>query len=304
MFSLYQLRVFLTVAEEGSVTRAAERLYFTQPAVSQHIRALEKQVGVRLFDRTARGMTLTPAGETLMEYARRIVRLAVEAHQAVARVGNLVRGNLHLGASPGVGSCLVPSWIHTFHLRNPEMRVILRTDTTPTIVRFLVGGDVELAIVEGEVEDSRVRVVPLWDEEIVLVVGPHHPWWGKEKVSSEALADQWFVSREEGSLTRAWEERVLRNYGITPRVIAQFDTPSAIKRAVESGLGIALLPLFAVRTELHERRLHAVRLQDERLQRTLRLLYMPERLQNPVIRAFLQYLSTEFPHIGVHIHMG
>ncbi len=304
MFSLYQLRVFLTVAEEGSVTRAAERLYLTQPAVSQHIRALEKQVGVRLFQRTARGMALTPAGETLLEYARRIVRLAVEAHQAVARKGNLIQGELHLGASPGVGSCLVPSWIHTFHHRNPDMRVILRTDITPTIARFLQAGEVELAIVEGEVQDPSIHVVPLWDEEIVLVVGPHHPWWGKEKVPSEALASQWFISREEGSLTRAWEERVLRNFGIVPHIIAQFDAPSAIKRAVESGLGIAMLPLFAVRRELAERRLHVVRLEDGQLQRTLRLLYMPDRLQNPVIKAFLQYLSTEFPHIGVHVHSG
>ncbi len=301
MLSLYQLRIFLTVAEEGNLTRAAERLYLTQPAVSQHIRALEKQMGVALFQRGRRGMNLTPAGEALVGYAQRILRLSVEAHQAVLAASSEASGELYVGASPGAGPCLMPAWIKSFHEHYPKMIIHLKTGPTPTIVRSLTRGDVEIAIVEGEVHSTEFNITPLWDEEIVIVVGKGHPWQGKKEVNPEDLHQQPFIVREPGSLTRTWEEQTLAQYGITPRIVAEFDSPLTIKRAVQSGLGIALLPRFAIRQEVKDGLLYPLRLSNDILYRTLKLLWTPETLHNPAAKAFLQILSAEFPHISVQI---
>ncbi len=301
MLNLYQLRIFLTVAEEGNLTRAAERLYLTQPAISQHIRTLEKQMGVTLFRRGRRGMSLTPAGEALVGYAQRILRLAVEAHQAVLAASEEASGELYVGASPGAGPCLMPAWIKSFHEHYPKMIIHLKTGSTPSIVRAFTRGDVEIAIVEGEINSADFNITPLWDEEIVIVVGKKHPWWKRETVSPEELHQSPFIVREQGSLTRAWEEQTLARYGITPRIVAEFDSPLTIKRAVQSGLGIALLPRFTIRQEVKDGLLHPLRLTNDILYRTLKLLWTPEALHNPAAKAFLQILSTEFPHISVQI---
>ncbi len=301
MFNMYQLRIFLTVVEEGSITRAAERLYLTQPAVSQHIQALEKMLGVQLFRRGRRGMTPTPAGERLVVYAEQMLRLATEARQAVLAASEDAHGALLLGASPSAGSCLVPQWIHEFRTTYPHIKVTLRTRPTPEIVREMHKGEIEMAIVEGEVTDHFLRVIPLWDEEIVLVVGPGHAFWGREQVTPQELEGKRFVTRESGSLTRAWEEHTLGTLGVRPTVIAEFDSPAAIKRAVQAGLGVALLPRFAVKREEESGELHVLRLGSLPLKRTLRLLWLPDVLQNPAARAFLHYLAHEFPHLEPHI---
>ncbi len=300
-FSLYQLRIFQTVAEEGAISRAAERLYLTQPAVSQHIHALEIHLGAQLFQRGRRGVTLTPAGKVLLDYSRRILELTAEAQQAVALASGARTGVVRLGASPGVGPCLMPEWIGAFHALHPTINVTLRTAPTPRIIRALQERRIDLGIVEGEVHDSTVQTIPLWDEEIVIVVGPGHPWWGQERVHAQELDQQPFVAREQGSLTRAWEERTLEEFGVHPNVVAEFDTPIAIKQAVASGLGIALLPQFAVQRELETGRLHGVKLAEGRLERTLKILWAPHCLKNPAVHAFLYHLSVEFPHIAVQI---
>jgi len=301
MLTLYQLRIFLTVAEEGSLTRAAERLFLTQPAVSQHIRTLEKQIGTQLFERGRRGMRLTPAGEVLVEYAQRILRLTIEAQQAALVASQKIFGDFQLGASPGVGACLAPRWIHRLHEQYPDMRVRLRTDKTPVVIRELVRGDIDIAIVEGEIEIGPFFVTPLWDEEIVLVVGPEHPWWGRDKVDPRELHDQGFIMREPESLTRAWEVQTLSKYGVHAHPVAELDSPSAIKRAVQSGLGIALLPQFAIQQEINEGRLHPVRLTTGPLSRTLKLAWTDESLHNSAVMAFIRVLSAEFPHLTVQM---
>jgi DNA-binding transcriptional LysR family regulator len=188
---------------------------------------------------------------------------------------------VRIGASPGVGGFLLPGWIHSFHERYPLLSVTLKTATTPAIVQAIEEKQIEIGIVEGEMEDESVAATPLWDEEISIAVGQGHPWWNQENVSVQALSDQGFIVREESSLTRAWEEHALGQYGVTPKIVAAFDTPVAIKQAVISGLGIALLPSFAIQKELAVGILHGVRLAEGPLVRTLRLLWDQDSRSKP-----------------------
>jgi DNA-binding transcriptional LysR family regulator len=301
MFNLYHLQIFQMVAEEGNISRAAERLFLTQPAVSQHVRALEADLGVRLFQRGARGVKLTPAGEVLLDYTRCLLRLADEARQAAARAGGIEKSQVRIGASPGVGVFLLPKWIHSFHERYPALSVTLKTAPTPTIVQAIADKQIEIGIVEGELENAAVEATPLWDEEIAVVVGQGHPWWGQESIEASAMSGQGFIVREEGSLTRAWEEHSLETHGVAPRIVAEFDTPVAIKQAVMSGLGIALLPSFAIQQELRAGLLHAPRLMEGPLVRTLRLLWAQDSLAQAVVQAFVGHLSGEFPHLPLQL---
>jgi DNA-binding transcriptional LysR family regulator len=300
MFSIYQLRIFQVVAETESMSRAAERLFLTQPAVSHHIRSLEEDLGVQLFHRGRKGVKLTEAGEVFLEYANRILLLATEAKREAARADGLAKSVVRIGASPNAGTALLPSWILSFHRKCPHVSTSLRTAITPEVVRAIRRREVDVGIVEGEIEDLEdVEVIPLWDEEIVIVVGPSHRWWGKSKIHARELETEVFIVREEGSLTRVWEQRMLEGLGIQQRSVAQFDTPAGIKRGIASGLGIALLPYFSIRNEVAERKLHPVRLHEGKLFRTLKLLWLPENLRTLALRVFLYYLSEEFPHVPI-----
>lgn len=297
-FNLHQLHIFQVVAEEGAISRAADRLYLTQPAVSQQIHTLEIAIGATLFTRGRRGVLLTPAGETLLDYAHRILDLAAEAQQAVTLATGAREGVVRLGASPGVGPCLMPTWISAFRAHHPAISVTMKTASTPEILKTLHERKIDLAIVEGEIDDPAIQAEFLTDEEIVVVVGPEHAWWGRTSVMPAELGGERFIMREEGSLTRAWETRSLLNLGIQPTVVAEFDNPIAIKRAVTSGVGIALLPHFAVKGENEQERLMIIPIEGRPLYRTLKLLWISHCLKNSAVYAFIRYLAQEFPHIA------
>jgi DNA-binding transcriptional LysR family regulator len=301
MFNLYQLQIFQVVAEAGNISRAAEQLFLTQPAVSQHVRTLEKELGVQLFERGSRGVTLTPPGEIFLDYTRCLLRLAEEARDAVTRTGGIPPSRVRIGASPGVGVFLLPEWIHAFHQRHPTLSVTLRTAATPVIVTALTERQIDVGIVEGQTDHDAIEATPLWDEEIALVIGHGHPWWSRQTVDAEELADQGFIVREEGSLTRAWEQHALERHDVALRVIAAFDTPVAIKQAVISGLGIALLPRFAIQHELASGLLQALRLSQGPLVRTLWLLWGPGARSNSTVQAFVGQFYGDFPHLPLHL---
>ncbi len=301
MFNLYQLHIFQTVAEEGNISRAAERLYLTQPAVSQHVRALESDLGIKLFQRSSRGVKLTPSGEVFLDYAHCLLRLADEARQAAARAEGITEDQVRIGASPGVGVYLLPGWIHAFHGRHPTLSVALKTAPTPTIVEAIAEGRIEIGIVEGKVQSDAVETAPLWDEEIAVVIGHQHRWRDRQTIAAADLRGEGFIVREEGSLTRAWEAHSLGEHGITPRIVAEFDTPVAIKQAVISGLGIALLPHYVIQHELASGVLRALRLSEGALVRTLWLMWARDSQFSPAAQAFVGQLSGEFPHLPLQL---
>ncbi len=304
MLGFYRLQIFLTVAEEGKISRAAERLHLTQPAVSQHIRTLERELGVPLFERRRSGVALTPGGRAFLDYARCILRLVKEGKEAAATASGLQEAHIHLGASPGVGAFVLPRWIKSFHAHYAAIRVHLKTAPTPQIVREVADGRLQLGIVEGKAEGHGLEITPLWNERIVLVVGEGHPWWERETVSMADLRGMPLVIRDRGSLTRAWEERTLRQHGIEPVVGAEFDSPAAIKQAIIAGMGLAFLPYFAVEGEVARGQLRILPLGEGPLRRTLWLLWVPSSLTYPAVNAFLTSLATEFPHLPLQIREG
>ncbi len=302
MFSLHQVEIFQTVATEGSISRAAEMLYLSQPAVSQHIRALEKDIGVQLLVRGRRGVTLTPAGEVFLKYARQLLRLSREARESTVLTAQRgqQRQYLHIGATPGIGACLLPHWMNDFYASNHHITLALKVLSTSELVRRLAGPELAFAVVGDAINRSSVvEVTHLWDEEAVIVVGRGHPLWGKEQINAEELSQHAFVMRENNSLAHAWELQTLAEFGVNPRTVAEFNTTAAIKQAVSTGMGIALLPCFSIRNELDSGRLKCVRLAEGTLRRPIHLLWTPTSLQLPGAEAFVQFLTQSLDRLPV-----
>lgn len=300
MLSLYKLEIFATVVEAGSFSTAAERLLMTQSAVSQHMQDLEASLGTRLFNRGRRGVTLTTSGERLLMYTRDILRLVAEAESAVTDVENLVDGQVSIGATPGVDVYLLPEWIQTFRTRYRNLKAALQTGVTSEIVSGVLGHRLDLGLIEGELdggEPARLGQLVMQDICLQIIVGPGHPWWNREKVPIDLLAGQPFVTRQPRSKTRIWIDQILQAHHIQPDIVAELDNPESIKRVVMTGMGIAILPEYATRTEIAAHTLHPLGIEGVPLRRTLKLVWDRDTPFPPVARAFLTHLARHFPQL-------
>lgn len=294
VLNLYKLEVFHTVALEGSFSRAARRLLLSQPAVSQHIRDLESSLGTQLFQRGSQGVSLTPAGAVLLDYTHRILDLLAEAENAVSGSSQGPSGQLWLGATPGAGVYLLPGWMQTFRQQFAHISAHLRTDTTPVLAAEVAAGKIDLGFVEGEIEpEPRLNVLPLREIELRVAVGQGHPWWDAPGVSILDLDRQAFIARPAGSHTRAWTDQLFAQHGISPNRVAEFDHPEAIKQAVVAGMGISLLPDWAFTTS--ETAVRGIPIHGGQLRCSLKLLWAAHVPFKPPARAFLGYLSAQFP---------
>jgi DNA-binding transcriptional LysR family regulator len=274
MFSLYKLEIFSHVAKVGSFSKAAQALLMTQSGVSQHVQDLERTLGTSLFIRGGRGVTLSPAGETLLEYANKITHLAHEAEQRIIEQAQYQR-QLRLGVTPGVSNYLLPSCAQQFAEVLPNATLSVVTDTTPALVAQVLQNRLDLAILEGELKTLRgvdkLSITPIVEVPQVVVIGPKHTWWQRQYITLSDLNKQAMVMRQPHSHTRLWIEHIFAAQSIQPHIIAEFDNPESIKRAVMAGTACTILPIYAVQVEIERGLLHRLDVTDARLLRTLHL---------------------------------
>ena len=282
---LAELRVFLTVAAERSFSRAATKLYRTQPAVSQAIRRLEDEVGERLFDRSSKDGTLTEAGRVLREYAERLHRLAEEAQSSVRELRELQRGRVLIGSNEG-GVHVLLSLIETFRKQHSRILVDVRRVPARQVGVEVAQGSLDFGIVTFDPGDKRLQSVALGSDELVMLVYPSHPFAGRETVPMAEFAHEAVIAHSDPSPAR---DRVLREADLRHAPInIQIALPSleGIKRAVEKKMGVALLPRRCAVTEIERKQLVAVKIPEMRYQRQLRLIYRKGELSHAA-QAFL-----------------
>lgn len=300
MLSLYKLEIFVTVAKEGSFSRAARRLFMTQPAVSQHIQDLERQLGTSLFERLPRGVELTMSGNILYDYTNRILRLVAEAENAVTDVSNIESGTINIGATPGVSNYLLFDWVRGFTEAYPRLSVSLHTDITSQIVAAIAGRKIDLGFIEGELDSidmNGLGSLVLEPIPMYVVVNGNHDWTGRDTIAVTELDNVPFITRQKGSRTRVWIDRTLGEHAVKPRIVAELDSPEAIKQAVLSDLGVSILPQYAIKREAEDGVLRALTVENVALQRNLKLIWDRSSPFSPLIRALLQHLVEEFAPI-------
>ena len=209
--TLHQLRIFLAVARLRSFTTAAYELHLSQPDVSLHIRELEEEIGLNLFERVGRKIHPTQAGELLKERADRIFAQLRETEQAMAEIKGLVRGSLLIGASTTPGMYLLPQALSNFRRRFPGINVQMKIANTEEIERSVRGMEVDIGFTGGVLTPSKeLKVETYIEDELVLILPPKHPFAKKKKILVSDLNEATFILREPGSATRQVFEQALR----------------------------------------------------------------------------------------------
>lgn len=297
MLDLYKLQIFSIVVQEGSFSAAAERLYITQSAVSQHIKELEATLGRQLFLRGWRGVKLTPHGEILNRYTDEIFALVSRAENALTDINQLASGRISLGATPGIGVYLAPDWVQRFRERYPQLTVALQTGVTSLIVQDVLRQRLDVGFIEGELDDhqpQRLASLVLEEIEQQVVVGFRHPFWDYTSVSTEDLQQQSMIVREATSQSRVWLEESMQTYGIKPAIGAEFDNLESMKRAVSIGTCLAVLPRYVVQAEVEQGLLRMIPIKGKPFTRSLKLIWDTDVHFSPITRAFLDELSHQY----------
>jgi DNA-binding transcriptional LysR family regulator len=284
---LADLTAFLVVAAERSFSAAARKLHRTQPAVSQAIRRLEDELGERLFDRSSRDGSLTEAGQLLQDYAQRLVGLAGEAESAVRELQQLRRGRLIIGANEAAVHTLLPL-LQRFATAHPHAIVDVRRVSSRQMATAVLERTLDFGVITFLPAEKGVQTLPLGGDDIVLLTSPKHPLGGRRRVTLEEVGRQTVIAHNDPSPTR---ERVLRAYERRHTAInIQIALPSldGIKRAVEMGVGVALLPRRCAVTEIARGHLVAVKVPELGGTRQVRLVYRRTGELSRAAAAFLE----------------
>lgn len=285
-----QLRTFLKVARRLSFTRAAEELHLTQPAVSAHIRKLERAIGGALFEQIGRRVSLTATGEVVYRYAEQMLALESELHAAIADAQEVCQGALAIGTSTTIGISVLPDLLRQYRQAHPLVRLQVRIGNFPEVVHGLLDGQLDVGLIPNEAADDRLderlESAPVLEDELVLVVAPGHRWTEVGSVAPEDLIGEPFVLPGAGSRLRPQVEAVLAPFGVTPEVVAESNSLIAIARVVETGIGVSLISRLAVVDELRQGRLCEVALRGIAAPRPVCLLIHRDKHRTPAIRAF------------------
>jgi DNA-binding transcriptional LysR family regulator len=300
--NLHQLEIFRAVAERGSVSRAAEALFLSQPGVSLQIKALEKSLGLQLFEKHGRTLRLTEAGYELLKYSERIFALLDETLQVMEELGGAKRGTVKVAASTTAGIYVVPPALGAFHRANPQIKLTLDVVNRITAQERLLNDEVDLAVM-GLIEHPQdLEVEAFAPNELVVIAAPDHPLTQQRQIPLEALAGETLLLREQGSGTRTDVEAMLAQRGITVSVMMELRSSGAIKQAVAAGLGVAVMPLGALELELLAQRVAMLDVVGFPVMRSWSLARRPGRRLSAAAEALWTFLLayrgevvSEFP---------
>ncbi|WP_088553226.1 selenium metabolism-associated LysR family transcriptional regulator [Calderihabitans maritimus] len=292
----HHLEIFKVVAEKKSFSQASEVLHISQPAISQQINALEEHLGVRLFDRTTRKVSLTEEGKLLYQYAVKICALFADAERSLSEYSEVVKGTLAIGASLTIGETLLPKVIGDFKELYPQVHITVNVINTEQIIRAVLEQSLEIGLVEGPVNNAELTVQPFMDDELFVVVNPDHPLATQRSVSLDQLTCFPFVLREKGSGTRKIMEEALEAAGLNPKrlpVALELGSTEAVKSAVEANLGVSILSRRSVQKELKLNTLKLLSIDNLRITRKFYVVTNPKRHPTPAFERFLSFIRDE-----------
>lgn len=291
--NLHHLKVFLAVAEAGSISAGAERLHISQPAVTREIRDLEARFDLRLFDRLPRGVQLTEGGLRLLDYAQRIFSLERAAERDLRDFAHLEQGELLLGASATLGAYLLPPLLTRFRALHPKVFVSLGVSNTDVVTRQLDEGSISLGFVEGPFAQADYAHRLLARDALLPVASPRHPLASQATLRADQLQAYPLYMREPGSGARVSIEQAYRAQGLEPRAGMAIGSTEALKRLLADGHGIAWLSQRVVERELADGELCHLPVQDLQIERELHVLWRLGASLSPAPAAFLALCTTQ-----------
>lgn len=289
--TLRQLRTFKTVADLTSFSAAAQRLKLSQPSVSYQVKELEETLGLPLLDRLGKRVQLTEAGNVLYNYARRMLDVLDEATVVIEEMRGIQRGTLRVGASTTVGIYLLPAALGAFKKLHPGLVISLEIGTRARVQDQVLRNELDLAVVGPALKDPELAIIPFLSDELAVVAPAGHPLAGRRGLTLKDLADQPFIMREASSGSRLSLEKAARKAGAKLRVAMELGSNGAIKHAVESGLGLAVISRYATALEFSSGRLVELDVRGFPIRRDWHIVHLRRRKLPASVHAFIDFLK-------------
>ncbi|MEV6976572.1 LysR family transcriptional regulator [Kitasatospora sp. NPDC093806] len=287
---LFSIELLLAVGRLGSLSRAAEELGVTQPAASMRIRAMEKQVGVALVERSPNGSRLTAGGATVGDWGAQLLESAESLSTAIAALRGGREGRLRVAASPTVAEYVLPRWLGCLRRQRPGTAVVLSAEYSQAVAERVLQGEAELGFVEGAGVPAGVDALVVGRDRLVVAAAPRHPWARRGRVSGRELAGVPLVLPERGSGARQVLARALARHGGPAAPVLELPSSTAIKAAAVAGAGPAVLSSLAVEDDVRLGRLAAVEVEGVDLGRSLRAVWPQGRRPGGPARDLLAFV--------------
>lgn len=295
-----RLQVFHAVAKHLSFTKAAEALFMTQPAVTFQIKQLEEQYNTRLFERGHGRISLTPAGDMVLDYAERILGLSSELETRLAEMTGQMRGLLLVGASTTIAEFMLPRVLGEFNSLYPQVRARLTVANSETIESRIAEHTLDIGLIETQAKSPNLQAEVCCDDELQVICAPDYPLAEFAAATPKMLLEYEFISREPGSGTREVTDAYFREAGVAPeRLKTQMElgSPEALKGVVSTGLGFAIVSRASFGKELQLGSLVAIPL-DPPLKRRLSLVCPKEKFRSRVVNTFIEFAKRRLREIA------
>ncbi|QDU32568.1 HTH-type transcriptional activator CmpR [Poriferisphaera corsica] len=295
--TIRQLEVFVVIAREGNLTRAAELLGMTQSAASMSLKQFENLLGYPVFSRVGRGLVLNDLGRQLLPKSQQILGQLEAMVSEVYDQEHVPTGHVVIGCSTTIGNYLLPSYLKEFLDEHDGITVSVHVGNTNEIARMVRRGDVDLGLIEGELVVHDLYEEDWMRDHLVVIVSPNHRLAGKKRVSQAMLSRESWVMREMGSGTRSTVSQAAARQGLQMGQVVEIGHTEAIKRAVETGLGLSCLSELAVKRELEDGRLAALPM-DMGVDRWFRMICVDGASVTPLVGYVMQWMRDLAMELG------
>ena len=297
--TIQQMEAIILLVEEGSFSRAAKRMLLTQPALTKNIKNAEDCFGVRLVNRSSAGISLTPEGKILYDYARRMLRLRDEAKAKVLVLNKKTGGNIYLSASTIPATYILPRALSDFNKKNADIHIYIKTADSEEAMNMVLDNEVEMGVIGKKPLNKKLATETLWKDRLVLVVSKNHAWRKKKSVTLPELLKEPFVIREKGSATKELFESYLKKSKAISldqfNICGELGSSEAIKEAVIAGWGVSVISIHAVSRELSQGLLCEIPLQGYSMERNFYLIYRRQLDFRPFHKTFINFIKNYSP---------
>ena len=294
--TLQQMEALISIIEERTFSGAARKMSLTQPSLTKHIKNVEGLLGARILNRQSRGITLTPEGKILHDYAKRILKLREEAKEKIQRVRQNETGNIFISASTIPATYILPRVLSDFRKARPDIRFYMQNADSDEVIEMITGNRGEVGFVGKDPRSSRLHAEALWKDRLVLAVPTNHPFVKKGSVTLSELSQEPFIVRERGSATREVFEGCLRDQKkltlASFNVISEVGSSEAVKEAVIAGLGVSVISMHAVAREIDGGLIVEVPLKGCRIERYFYVIYRRQFALMHHHKLFLDFIKN------------
>jgi DNA-binding transcriptional LysR family regulator len=291
LMQIESLKVFCDLAETESFTKAAQVNGVTQSAVSQQISSLERLFKSLLIERSKKRFRLTSEGQVLYDYSKQIIQTYESLHSQLQELKDIISGTIRVATIYSIGLHDLPPYVKKFMKSYPTVNVHVEYRRANQVYEDVFSNVVDLGLVAYPQKDSKLEILPLRKEPLVVICHPQHPFAKQKSVKLKSLSEQKVIGFEPDIPTRKALDKILRQHGVEIKHIMEFDNVETVKRAVEIDAGISIVPIGTVTQEIAKNTLAAVEIEDGEFYRPLAAIYKKNKVLSPAMKQFLATLK-------------